>query len=119
MNQNKDVMANHTLNKDGLMNNGSYEVASCENVIGVDCALQSLEDVYACFSNTPVHEFLPQLSHPVVMRYAPSEFHYLVPGCVLNLSVTFERISQPMDSETKVNVNHSSCVIDLNKLFNT
>lgn len=71
------------------MNNGSYEVASCENVIGVDGTLQPLEDIYACVSNASVHKFLPQLSHAVVMRYAPSEFHYLVPGCVLNLSVTF------------------------------
>ena len=101
------------------MNNGSYEVACCENVIGVDGALQSLEDVYACFSNASVHEFLPQLSHPVVMRYASSEFHYLVPCCVLDLSVTFERVSQPMDAEAKVNVNHSSCVVNLNIFCHT
>ena len=71
----------------------SNQVASREDVLGVNGLLQSLQDIDAGVSHTPRQETLSDLADPMVMRDAPTIFHDLIPGGLLDLSVGAHRVA--------------------------
>ena len=97
----------------------SNKVASSEYIFRVNSLFHTFDNIESCFSNTPRHKFLPEFAYSVMMGDASSIFHDLISCGVLDVTVTFQGVFEALNSESEVNVDNCSCVIDLNKLLNT
>ena len=95
--------------------NPSDQIACGENVHGIDCMLDTAQNVYAGLADAILHEFLAELANAMMMTDAAAILHNLFASAILDLAVDAHWVRQTGIHEPEVDVHSSTGIIDLHR----
>lgn len=91
----------------------SNQIASCKDVVWVNCLFESFKHLNARVADAFRHELFTKFANSMVMRDRPTVLHDLFTRGVLDLRVDTNWVSKAVVYEPKVDVYYSTSVIDL------